>query len=145
LSGHEEMLRDLRAAGYRRTPQREMILEAIHNLGGHFCAEQIYQAVRAQSPYVNRSTVYRTLELFKEVGLLIELHASNGQTKYELATAGYHHHLVCRCCGQTIEVADRYLDSLVQDLREEYGFEAQIQHLAIFGRCADCRQVANSG
>lgn len=139
MAEHQELLRELRAAGYRRTPQREMILDAIHKAGGHFNAEQVYNAVRAQSSYVNRSTVYRTLDLFKEIGLVVELQAGNGQTEYELASVGGHHHLVCRSCGKTIELADHYLVSFTEDLRKDYGFEAEIQHLAISGWCADCR------
>jgi len=140
LPGHQELLQDLHEAGYRRTPQREIILEVIHSLGSHFSAEQVCRAVRTKSSYINRSTVYRTLDLFRDIGLLLELRTSNGQTEYELASAGYHHHLICKSCGRMIELADQYLASLEKDLLIDYGFEAQIQHLAIFGRCADCRQ-----
>jgi len=133
------MLNNLHEAGYRRTPQRELILEAIYSLGSHFSTEQVYRTIRTRSSYINRSTVYRTLELFRDIGLLLELHASNGQTEYELASAGHHHHLICKSCGQMIEFSDRYLASLEENLLVDYGFDAKIQHLAIFGLCANCQ------
>jgi len=134
----EDVLRNLREAGYRRTPQREIILETIYALGSHFSAEQVYRAVHARSSYINRSTIHRTLELFRDIGMLLELRTNNGQTEYELASAGHHHHLICKSCGRMIELSDRYLASLEQTLLADYGFNAQIEHLAIFGHCADC-------
>jgi Fur family ferric uptake transcriptional regulator len=124
--------------GYRLTPQRMMILAAIENSEDHISAEEIYSQVAAKYPHVNISTVYRTLELLTELGLVTETDLGEGRVRYHPADKGHHHHLVCRECGRIIDLDESVVASLKSTLLREYSFDADLKHLAIFGRCAKC-------
>ena len=126
--------------GYRLTPQRLMILSAIENSDDHISAEEIYAQVVAKYPNVNMSTVYRTLELLKQLRLVTETDLGGGRVRYHPADKGHHHHLVCTECGTVIDLDESLLSSLERTLLREYKFIADLKHLAIFGRCANCRK-----
>jgi len=130
----------LREQGYRLTPQRMMILSAIENSNSHISAEEIYRQVVAQYPHVNISTVYRTLELLKKLGLVTETNLGEGLVRYHSADKGHHHHLICRECGAIIDLDDSVLGTLKDTLLREYKFIADLRHLAIFGHCEKCRK-----
>ena len=142
MSGHFNLFESLRQQGYRLTPQREMVLEAVHECQGHVSAEEIYAKVQARNPYVHISTVYRTLELLKQLHIVCEIDLGGGVVCYELAGERRHHHLICQQCGAVLEVDDKMLTSLRDTLRQEYGFEAHLEHLAIFGCCRHCQEKA---
>jgi len=124
--------------GYRLTPQRMMILSAIENSDDHISAEEIYAQVVAKYPHVNISTVYRTLELLKRLGMVTETDLGEGRVRYHPADKGHHHHLVCTECGAVIDLDESLLSSLKSALLREYKFVADLRHLAIFGRCVKC-------
>lgn len=124
--------------GYRLTPQRLMILSAIENSDNHISAEEIYAQVMAKYPHVNISTVYRTLELLKRLGLVTETDIGEGRVRYHPADKGRHHHLVCTECGATIDLDESMLSPLKSALLREYEFVADLRHLAIWGRCINC-------
>ena len=124
--------------GYRLTPQRMMILSAIENSDDHISAEEIYAQVVAKYSHVNISTVYRTLELLKRLGLVTETDLGEGRVRYHPAGKGHHHHLVCQECGAIIDLDESVLSSVKDILLREYGFIADLRHLAIFGRCVKC-------
>jgi len=126
--------------GYRLTPQRMMILSAIEDSDSHISAEEIYAQVVAKYPHVNISTVYRTLELLKRLGLVTETDLGEGRVRYHPADKGHHHHLVCRECGATIDLDESALFPLKNTLLRDYKFVADLRHLAIFGRCTNCRK-----
>ncbi|MFC1908123.1 Fur family transcriptional regulator [Chloroflexota bacterium] len=124
--------------GYRLTPQRVMILSAIENSDNHISAEEIYAQIVAKYPQVNISTVYRTLELLKQLGLVTETNMGEGRVKYHSAEKGHHHHLVCQECGTMIDLDESALFSLKDTLLRQYEFIADLRHLAILGRCVNC-------
>ncbi len=124
--------------GYRLTPQRIMILSAIENSNNHISAEEIYAQIVAKYPNVNISTVYRTLELLKRLGLVTETDLGEGRVRYHPAEKGHHHHLVCRECGAIIDLDESLLAPLKSALLQEYKFVADLRHLAILGRCVNC-------
>lgn len=126
--------------GYRLTPQRMLVLAAIENSDDHISAEEIYAEVVKKYPHVNISTVYRTLELLNRLDLVTETDLGGGRVRYHPADKGHHHHLVCQECGRIIDLDESILVSLKDVLLGEYGFSADLRHLAIFGRCADCRE-----
>ena len=134
-----DIVRKLSEQGYRLTPQRLMILSAIENSDNHISAEEIYAQVVAKYPHINISTVYRTLELLKGLGLVTETDLGGGRFRYHPADKGHHHHLVCRECGAIIDLDESMLSSLKDTLLREYRFIADLRHLAIFGRCVKCR------
>ena len=133
----EQWQADLRARGYRLTPQRQLVLEAVARLG-HATPDDIVTAVRRTASGVNISTVYRTLELLEELGLVTHTHLGHGPPTYHAATDDDHVHLVCRVCGRVTETSPGLVDGLVRDLREAEGFQPDVGHLAIFGTCRDC-------
>ncbi len=126
--------------GYRLTPQRILVLKAIENSASHISAEEIYGQVVEVYPHVNISTVYRTLDLLKRLGLVTETDLGGGRVRYHPADKGHHHHLVCQECGKVIELDDSLLVPLKNTLYSEYDFDADLKHLGIFGRCGRCRQ-----
>jgi len=129
---------ELREKGYRLTPQRMMVLEAIEASADHISAEEIYTRVVARYPHVNISTVYRTLELLKKLELVTETDMGGGRYRYHPADKGHHHHLICSRCGRTIDLEESVLQPLRDTLRQQYHFEADLRHLGIFGVCRQC-------
>ena len=126
--------------GYRLTPQRLMILSAIESSEDHISAEEIYAQVAARYPHVNISTVYRTLELLKRLGMVYEINLGEGRIRYHAEGSGHHHHLVCQNCNRVIDIDEATLSSLRDILLRDYNFRAELRHVAIFGLCEDCRK-----
>ena len=131
-----QTLKDL---GYRLTPQRLAILEMLHSSDGHVTAEDIFTQVCARHPKLNRSTVYRTLELLKDLGLVAETNFGEGRLVYHHIEKGHHHHLICRKCGKVVDIDESILDPFKELLIRRFGFVADIKHLAIHGHCLDCQ------
>ncbi|HEY9523884.1 MAG TPA: Fur family transcriptional regulator [Thermopolyspora sp.] len=131
---HEE----LRARGYRITPQRQLVLEAVTELG-HATPEDICARVQETARGVNISTVYRTLELLEELGMVTHTHLGHGAPTYHPAAEADHVHLVCRCCERVTEIGPELVQGLVGSLDDKLGFTTDIRHLTIFGTCRDCR------
>ena len=135
-----DIIGKLSEKGYRLTPQRMMVLTAIENSANHISAEEIYAQVIAKYPHVNISTVYRTMDLLKKLGLVTDTDLGGGSVRYHPADRGRHHHLVCQECGTIIDLDESVLSSLKNTLRREYKFDADLRHLAIFGRCGKCEK-----
>jgi len=130
----------LQEKGHRLTPQRMLVLEALHSADEHISAEEIYEHLHSRYPYSNISTVYRTLELLKKLNLVTETNFGEGRVRYHLAEKGHHHHLVCRSCGKIIDLEESVLHPLEDTLLQQYGFDADLRHLAISGECRGCRR-----
>jgi len=128
----------LKEKGYKLTPQRVMVLEILHEAEEHITAPEIYTRIRVKYSGINKSTVYRTLELLKETGLVAETRFGEDKLYYHHAEKGHHHHLVCQKCGQVIDFDENLLLTLKDALRQEHNFEADLRHLAIFGHCLRC-------
>ncbi|MCW2616807.1 MAG: transcriptional repressor [Frankiales bacterium] len=131
---------ELRRRGYRLTPQRQLVLEAVGELG-HATPEEIVTAVRRTASGVNISTVYRTLELLEELGLVQHTHLGHGASTYSVSTDDDHVHLVCRDCGRVEEAPPSVVGPLVATVAEAYGFTVDVGHFAVFGRCRACSQA----
>jgi len=129
----------LQSKGYRITPQRIMVVDALHSAQNHISAEEIFELVRAKYPYANISTVYRTLELLTELGLAAEINVGDGITRYHARENSRHHHLVCTACGSIIALPEEELAPLKDIIEKNHKFKADINHLAIFGLCSKCR------
>lgn len=129
----------LRRTGQRVTPQRLVILNALLP-GGHLAADEVFARVEGHLPGVNRSTVYRTLELFSELGLVSVTDLGGGARQYELLDQP-HHHLICHRCGEAIEMDDVLVEPMREAIRARYGFAPQVDHLALFGFCVECQHV----
>lgn len=136
----ESVFSELRARGFRMTPQRMMVLEAVEASDDHISAEEIFRQAHAKYPYLNISTVYRTLELLKSEGLVAESDLGGGRLVYHPAGKAHHHHLVCRKCGGVQDVDESVFDRLSLELKQKYGFIAELEHMAIFGTCKKCKK-----
>jgi Fur family ferric uptake transcriptional regulator len=126
----------LRRVGQRVTPQRLVILGALQ-AGEHVSCDDVFARVEPLIPGVNRSTVYRTLELFRDLGLVSETDLGGGARQFELIDEP-HHHLICHRCGVLLELDDALVAPLREGIRARYGFAPAIDHLALFGFCAVC-------
>ena len=134
---------ELRARGYRLTPQRQLVLDAVRELG-HGTPDEIAASVQAKASSVNLSTVYRTLDVLEEVGLVTHTHLGHGAPTYHPADESDHVHLVCTGCGDIIAVPAAAVEPLVGSLRAANGFEVDVTHMAMHGRCAGCADAAAS-
>ncbi len=138
---HSETVSEaLSRLGYRLTPQRLMIVEAVEGAQSHISAEEIYSQVRARYPHMNISTVYRTLELLKELGLVTETDLGDGRVRYHSIKNGHHHHLVCQKCGEVLDIEEELLSPLWSEIRRKHHFQVKMKHLAFFGLCAKCQK-----
>lgn len=130
----------LRKRGYRLTPQRYMILSVIQEAEGHLSVDQITEQVQKRNPYVSLSTIYRTLELLKELGLVRENHLPGEQPHYEAADGHAHHHLVCRSCRILVHLDDTLLGDLGEQLQKQYHYHDLTLDLVAAGYCDACWQ-----
>jgi len=128
----------LRAGGYRVTPQRQLVLEAVARLE-HATPEEIYAQVRQTARGINVSTVYRTLDLLEHIGLVKHSHLKHGAPRYHLTEDAGHVHLVCRQCERVLQVDQSAVSPLVAALERSHGFLTDVGHLTVFGLCADCQ------
>ena len=133
------LLEELRVQGHRLTPQREMIVEAIAHAGRHVTADEVFDQVRARTNALSVTTVYRTLDLLTELGLVSRADLGEGKVSYAPLSHGPHCHLVCRKCGRVVQVDSSVLAGIAGQLREGYDFLPDINHFVIYGLCADCQ------
>ena len=145
MSCESETVDALRESGHKMTPQRMMILSSLRHAPGHMTASDIFERVKAEYPYVDISTVYRTLGVLKDLRLISETDLGGGDAAFEWVGADRHHHLICRRCNEITRLDHRYLEAMGERLAHDLGFRADIDHFAIFGLCAGCqRELARS-
>lgn len=141
MSYKQILLDTLRQRGYRVTPQREMIITAVAQNKHHMTAEEIFARVQHHTKAINIATIYRTLDFLVKEGLAIRTSLDSGQIVYTNEQHGTHIHLICRRCGKIIEANYRLMDSLRDQIQQQYGFGADLQHLSLSGLCAECQQT----
>lgn len=132
--------RRLRAAGKRITPQRKLVLSILIQAGGHLDANDIFERGRRTDKDLSLSTVYRTLTVLKETGVVRELHLDEEHHHYEWAGKDEHSHLVCLACGRVIEVDSAAFAEAAAEAGMAHGFEIASAHVELTGYCATCRQ-----
>jgi Fur family transcriptional regulator, ferric uptake regulator len=130
----------LRSQGYRLTPQRQLVIEAVEELG-HATPDEVLRHVQQRAHGVNASTVYRTLDLLEKTGLVTHAHLGHGAPTYHPGWSPPHVHLVCRNCGRVDEVSPDLATDLVDGIRRQKDFETDVGHLTAFGLCGACRTV----
>ena len=129
----------LRAEGKRVTSQRALLLRIIQGSNGHLDAYDIYHQAREHDPRISLSTVYRTLNLLKELDLVAEFHFDEEHHHYEMTANTVHHHLVCTECGQIVEFQSPLVGELKAELESEYGFSLDRLQIDAVGTCQECR------
>jgi Fur family ferric uptake transcriptional regulator len=140
MSCETETVDVLRGSGHKMTPQRMMILTSLRHAQGHLTAADIYERVKQAYPYVDISTVYRTLTVLKEMRLISETHMGGGDATFEWVATERHHHLICRKCDGVTQLDHRHLEQLGTQIARDVGFRADLDHFAIFGLCAACQR-----
>ena len=144
ISENNGYRKKLKEAGYKLTPQRIAILEAIEtNKGKHLNTEEIYDLVRQRNPEMGLATVYRTLQLLEELEVVSSLNLEDGCVRYELYDNDHHnhHHLICSNCGAVIEVEGDLLDKLETKIEKDYDFKILDHKLKFYGICSKCKNL----
>ncbi len=145
LFGTEDLRGKLTERGYKMTPQRKEILQIFvdHSDYHHMSAEDVYGILREKKSEIGLATVYRSLDLLSELGILIKMEFGDGCARYELNTSDpkihHHHHLICLKCKKVIEFEEDLLDELEADVAKKSGFQILNHEVKFFGYCSDCR------
>lgn len=129
----------LRASGRRVTGQRRLLLALIQEHDGHIDAHELYRRARVLNPRLSLSTVYRTVRLLREIGLVDELHLGEEHHHYEIRSSALHHHLICARCGRVTEFRGPFTEALVASVARENDFEVADVRVELTGLCASCR------
>lgn len=129
----------IRRLGFRVTPQRQLILEAIERAGEHATFDEIYAEVQKASANISQATVYRTLEIFSRHRLIHGNEVAGGRI-YEIVAPERHHHLICQSCWKDIKIDDREVNKLFKRLDKQTGFLVLGEHYVFMGLCKDCRR-----
>jgi Fur family ferric uptake transcriptional regulator len=130
----------LRAAGLRWTPQRRALIEVLRQREGHVTASQLIADCRAIDPTTTPSTVYRTLDLLEDFGLVRHGHGHDGREEYHILPQQVHGHLYCVSCGAMWELRPETGTTIVNALESQLGFAVDLSHVTISGHCATCRR-----
>ena len=128
--------------GLRWTPQRRTLVEVLSHTRGHVTGSELVESCRAVDPATIPSTVYRTLDVLEEIGLVSHSHGVDGREEFHVLPHDEHGHLHCLACGDTWEVEAEEGAALVASLRASRDFAVDLSHLSIAGRCASCRAAA---
>ncbi len=144
MTCEQETATTLREAGFRVTPQRLLVASALRHAGRHLSAAEIAGEVRAVYPVVDQSTVYRTVAMLKQLHLATVTDMGGDDLLFEWSAGEAHHHLLCSSCRGMQVLDHEYLQGLAERVQADLGFEADLQHFAIFGRCRDCRKEADA-
>lgn len=145
MAQDRELVERVKASGLRLTPQRLLILQALAGSRGHISVEKVFATVQKAYPYVDVTTVYRTLQILKRLGVVTEALLGD-KLHYELVRPGHqHHHLVCTGCGATFDLPPSYLDGFRESLARGLDFQPDLTHVIITGTCAACRADGANG
>lgn len=140
MSERAERLKEaLRENGHRLTRARRAIVEALVHSGGHVSADELSDLAREDAPRVGRMTVYRTLDLLQQLGLIRPVYQGTGAAHYVLMDEGHHHHLLCSNCGRILEFDECVVKEMGQAISDRFDFEIQGHLLEFYGLCPRCR------
>ncbi len=136
---HKALAQYLESHNLKQTKQREVILEAFLEAGGHVTGEDLYQQIREHYPRIGYTTVYRSLKLFVEASLAEERRFDDGVARYEIEHK-HHDHLVCLACGQILEFESAVIEQAQKDVADEMSFTILRHRHELYGHCAECRE-----
>ena len=144
----EEFKKILKNKGLKVTAQREAVLRVFKdNPGKHMTADEIYSFVRSGNPEIGLATVYRTITLFADIGLIEKLNLNDGFIRYEInrETPGRHrhHHLICLKCNKVISFEMDLMEPLECEIKKRTGFEVLDHEVKLYGYCKDCYKKIN--
>jgi Fur family ferric uptake transcriptional regulator len=134
----QTIITDLRNKGYRITPQREIIIQTIAHASSHMTAEEIFTEVQTRTQALNLATIYRTLDMLVDEGLVSGINLGESKIVYATVNHGPHIHLVCRVCGHVTDADPQLLIPIEEQLQNEHQFKPDLNHISIFGLCSYC-------
>lgn len=140
-----EVRRRLHARGLRWTPQRRALLEVLSRVDGHITGAATVEACRAIDPTTTPSTVYRTLDVLEDLGIISHSHGLDGREEFHVRPVNEHGHLVCSVCARSWDLDPEEARPLVAALRTQRGFDVALDHLTVVGRCAECTAASPPG
>jgi Fur family ferric uptake transcriptional regulator len=129
---------ELRQRGLRWTTQRETVIAVLAEVDGHVTGAELVERCRARDPGTTPSTVYRTIAVLEDLGLVRHGHGADGREQYHVLPQPEHGHLHCSACGATWEIGADRAAAVAAALRREDGFEVDIGHVTLVGRCREC-------
>ena len=130
----------LNKQGLKMTNQRRVLLDLVLKSKGHLSLNDISHIIGKKHPNIGPATVYRTLKLFKEAGIIAERHFTNGETQYEVKLDDEHHdHMICTDCGKIIEFFDPLLEKMQEDIAARYQFILTHHRMELYGKCSKCK------
>lgn len=128
-------------ANLKMTPQRKLILETILKRNDHVSSEELYARVKKKDSSIGQATVYRTLKLLNEAGIIEPLDFADGVTRYEPSYGKEHHdHLICEKCGKNIEILDETIEKRQENIAKKHGFILCSHKMYLYGLCSDCKK-----
>jgi len=139
MSHDLEAVRQLRRQGYRLTPQRLAVLEVIKAGPGHMSVNDVLARVRVHYPDLTVPTVYRILQWLKSVNLVAETDLGEDCHVYEYIADHHHHHLICVRCRHVIDLPQSFLDTIGEQMRQQYGYVPCLEHFGLWGICPACQ------
>jgi Fur family ferric uptake transcriptional regulator len=131
----------LRERGLRWTPQRRVLVDVLAQADGHITSAELVERCRAQDPQTIPSTVYRTLDVLEELGVIRHNHAADGREEFHVLPETEHGHLHCTTCGGSWDIEASEADELVRSLCRRRGFAVDLSHLSVVGLCRDCAEA----
>lgn len=136
-----QIVEQVREHGERLTPQRRMVIQALCESAEHMTIHDIWQTTHAYDPTapIPEPTIYRIVQWLKDLGIVSQTDLAGSGVVYQLVSTPPHHHLICLKCNRMINFDDQLFASLRQELLKQHQFQARIEHMAIYGWCADCR------
>ena len=134
----------LSGAGIRRTEPRRAVAELIAARTGHFTARELVRDAATRQTGVGRATIFRSLELFAELGLVERLDLPSGEHAYVACEPAHHHHVICSRCGRSAEVKDAGMSEVTREVALRTGYRIERHRLELFGVCPECRTAADS-
>ena len=140
-SAQEVFVDYLSEKNLKMTPQRRLILDTLIKQKDHLSSEELYAKVKRRDKSIGQATVYRTLKLLNEAGLVDPLDFDDGLTRYEFSYGEDHHdHLICERCGKNIEIFDEVIENRQEQLAKEQGFSLIKHKMYLYGICPDCKK-----
>ena len=132
--------KDNRTRGRSMTSQRRLLLELLRDAEGHIDAKELYRRASARDESIGPATVYRSLNLFKQLGLVDEMRLGKIRCCYEIKQSPEYQHLLCQGCGKVIEFQNPYFNKLIKAVQREHGFKITKAELYLEGYCPNCQE-----
>jgi Fur family ferric uptake transcriptional regulator len=140
MTATPDLTTSLRRSGERMTRPRRTVAGLIDRRDGHFTSADLLGDARQRGVPIGRATIFRTLELFAELGVVERIDLPSGEHAYVVCEPAHHHHVVCSSCGRTAEIDDLGLEALTAGVEQRTGFRVDRHRVELFGLCADCRE-----